>query len=220
MSVRLWDFQSYQCVKTMHGQLNRMHFQRRILFKPLGHDHNVSSVTFTPSGDHIISCSRDKTIKIWEVSTTYVFRHRLARFLSLFFRFDRFCIKTLTGHREWVRMIRVLDDGTLIASCSVDHVRSLSHCSWLAVFLSANSLNRLYAYGRCLVVNVKMNYVAMTMLLNAQPGHRSQLECIYLNQFPMAALKYVKASIVSSIMLLLSPLGTKTIRSLSRLRCT
>jgi WD40 repeat protein len=36
----------------------------------LGHDHNVSSVTFTPSGDHIISCSRDKTIKIWEVSTT------------------------------------------------------------------------------------------------------------------------------------------------------
>jgi platelet-activating factor acetylhydrolase IB subunit alpha len=53
MSVRLWDFQTYQCVKTMHG-----------------HDHNVSSVTFTPSGDHIISCSRDKTIKIWEVSTT------------------------------------------------------------------------------------------------------------------------------------------------------
>ena len=39
-------------------------------YSSLGHDHNVSSVTFTPSGDHIISCSRDKTIKIWEVSTT------------------------------------------------------------------------------------------------------------------------------------------------------
>jgi platelet-activating factor acetylhydrolase IB subunit alpha len=86
MSVRLWDFQTYQCVKTMHG-----------------HDHNVSSVTFTPSGDHIISCSRDKTIKIWEVSTS-------------------FCIKTLVGHREWVRMVRVYQDGTLIASSSVDHV--------------------------------------------------------------------------------------------------
>jgi len=36
----------------------------------------------------------------------------------------RFCIKTLTGHREWVRMIRVYQDGTLIASCSVDHVSS------------------------------------------------------------------------------------------------
>ena len=47
---------------------------RRILFfvlylDSLGHDHNVSSVTFTPSGDHLVSCSRDKTIKIWEVST-------------------------------------------------------------------------------------------------------------------------------------------------------
>ncbi len=75
----------------------------KINFVFIGHDHNVSSVTFTPSGDHIISCSRDKTIKIWEVSTT-------------------FCIKTLIGHREWVRMIRVYQDGTLIASSSVDHV--------------------------------------------------------------------------------------------------
>lgn len=38
----------------------------------LGHDHNVSSVTFVPSGDHIVSSSRDKTIKMWEVSTGYV----------------------------------------------------------------------------------------------------------------------------------------------------
>jgi platelet-activating factor acetylhydrolase IB subunit alpha len=45
-----------------------MYFAISFLFS--GHDHNVSSVTFTPSGDHIISCSRDKTIKIWEVSTT------------------------------------------------------------------------------------------------------------------------------------------------------
>ena len=34
-----------------------------------GHDHNVSSVTFMPSGDSIVSASRDKTIKMWEVST-------------------------------------------------------------------------------------------------------------------------------------------------------
>ncbi len=36
--------------------------------------------------------------------------------------FTRFCIKTLVGHREWVRMVRVYQDGTLIASSSVDHV--------------------------------------------------------------------------------------------------
>lgn len=34
-----------------------------------GHDHNVSSVTFLPSGDYLVSSSRDKTIKMWEVAT-------------------------------------------------------------------------------------------------------------------------------------------------------
>ena len=52
MTLKLWDFQSYECVKTMHG-----------------HDHNVSSVTFMPSGDEILSCSRDKTIKMWEIAS-------------------------------------------------------------------------------------------------------------------------------------------------------
>lgn len=37
-----------------------------------GHDHNVSGVTFVPNGDFIISSSRDKTIKMWEVATGYV----------------------------------------------------------------------------------------------------------------------------------------------------
>ena len=36
-----------------------------------------------------MSCSRDKTIKMWEVATGY-------------------CVKTYTGHRDWVRMVRVL----------------------------------------------------------------------------------------------------------------
>lgn len=37
-----------------------------------GHDHNVSSVAIMPNGDHIVSASRDKTIKMWEVATGYV----------------------------------------------------------------------------------------------------------------------------------------------------
>lgn len=32
----------------------------------------------------------------------------------------RYCVKTFTGHREWVRMVRVYQDGSLIASCSND----------------------------------------------------------------------------------------------------
>lgn len=56
MSIKLWDFtQTFECFKTM-----------------LGHDHNVSSVSFVPTGDFVLSASRDKTIKMWEVATGYV----------------------------------------------------------------------------------------------------------------------------------------------------
>lgn len=85
MSIRIWDIQeTYSCIKTLQG-----------------HDHNVSSVTFTPSGDHVVSSSRDRTIKIWEVATGY-------------------CIRTLVGHRDWVRQVRIFSDGNLMASCSND----------------------------------------------------------------------------------------------------
>ena len=66
-----------------------------------GHDHNVSSVTFVPQSDFIVSSSRDKSIKIWEVATGY-------------------CTKTLVGHREWVRMVRISPCGEFIGSCSND----------------------------------------------------------------------------------------------------
>lgn len=76
MSIRLWDIQeTYSCIKTLQG-----------------HDHNVSSVAFTPSADHVVSSSRDRTIKIWEVTTGY-------------------CIRTLLGHRDWVRQVRIFYDG-------------------------------------------------------------------------------------------------------------
>lgn len=31
-----------------------------------------------------------------------------------------YCVKTFAGHREWVRMVRPNQDGTLLASCSND----------------------------------------------------------------------------------------------------
>ncbi|XP_040197427.1 lissencephaly-1 homolog [Rana temporaria] len=63
MTIKLWDFQGFECIRTMHG-----------------HDHNVSSVAIMPNGDHIVSASRDKTIKMWEVHTGYcVDVHRAQR---------------------------------------------------------------------------------------------------------------------------------------------
>lgn len=62
LSIKLWDFQqSYECVKTMHG-----------------HDHNVSSVAFVPAGDYVLSASRDRTIKMWEVATGYVLKRGIS----------------------------------------------------------------------------------------------------------------------------------------------
>ena len=48
-----------------------------------GHDHNISSICFMPSGDFVLSSSRDKTIKMWEVSTGYV--HNVAVLMYCFF---------------------------------------------------------------------------------------------------------------------------------------
>jgi platelet-activating factor acetylhydrolase IB subunit alpha len=38
-----------------------------------GHEHSVSGVCFLKGGDFIVSSSRDKTIKMWEVNTGYVY---------------------------------------------------------------------------------------------------------------------------------------------------
>jgi len=86
MSIKLWDATTtaYECVKTLRG-----------------HDHNVSSVAFLGAGDYLISSSRDRTMKMWEISTGY-------------------CVKTYTGHRDWVRMVKPSFDGALLASCSND----------------------------------------------------------------------------------------------------
>ncbi|DAZ97362.1 TPA: hypothetical protein N0F65_003385 [Lagenidium giganteum] len=90
LTVKLWDFSSdgdYECLKTLRG-----------------HDHNVCGVKFAPQSDsdRLYTCSRDHTIKAWEVSTGY-------------------CLQTLnTGHSDWVRDVAVSNDGLYLASCGND----------------------------------------------------------------------------------------------------
>lgn len=56
LTIKLWDTaEDYKNVKTLYG-----------------HDHSVSAARFLPSGDFIVSASRDRMIKIWEVATGYV----------------------------------------------------------------------------------------------------------------------------------------------------
>lgn len=91
LSIKLWDFSTdgdYECLKTLRG-----------------HDHNVCGVVFAPptaGEDLLYSCSRDNTIKVWEIATGY-------------------CVNTLNGgHSDWVRDVAVSDDGLYLASCGND----------------------------------------------------------------------------------------------------
>ena len=63
LSIKLWDADTWDCKRTLHG-----------------HDHNVSSLAFTPNGETLLSASRDKTIRVWEVSTGCVFALLLLSF--------------------------------------------------------------------------------------------------------------------------------------------
>lgn len=51
--------------------------------------------------EYVLSCSRDKTIKLWEVRTG-------------------FCKRTFIGHEEWVKQVIATTDSKTLASCSVD----------------------------------------------------------------------------------------------------
>ncbi|TPX36671.1 hypothetical protein SmJEL517_g01362 [Synchytrium microbalum] len=120
-TVKMWDFESGEFERTLKGHTKAVHdlcfdakgnhlvtcsadlsiklWDANSDYKCIktlhGHDHSVSSVAFTITGDLIVSASRDKTIKIWETVTG-------------------FCVKTLSGHLDWVRVVRPSLDGKLL----------------------------------------------------------------------------------------------------------
>lgn len=98
LTVKLWDpSDEYKNIRTLPG-----------------HDHSVSAVRFIPSGaagspmsgNLLVSASRDKTLKIWDVTTGY-------------------CVKTLHGHVDWVRDVAPSVDGRFLFSAGNDQVPRL-----------------------------------------------------------------------------------------------
>jgi WD40 repeat protein len=66
-----------------------------------GHSLVVQSIAFSPDGQTLVSCSADKTIKLWNVNTGE-------------------CLRTLLGHTTVIRSVAITPDGTYIASGSQD----------------------------------------------------------------------------------------------------
>ena len=98
LTIKLWDpSDDYKNIRTLPG-----------------HDHSVSAVRFVPSGaagapssgNLLVSASRDKTLRIWDVSTGY-------------------CLKTLRGHTEWVRDVCPSADGRFLLSAGDDRMPRL-----------------------------------------------------------------------------------------------
>ena len=74
------------------------------MYKTLqGHEHEVSCVEFLPpAGDFLFSCSRDQSIKMWDLNSG-------------------FCVQTLKdAHGDWIRKVSLNQKGTLLASSSKD----------------------------------------------------------------------------------------------------
>lgn len=93
LTIKLWDpSDDYKNIKTLPG-----------------HDHSVSAVRFIPSGGGVspssgnllVSASRDKSLRIWDVSTG-------------------FCVKTIRGHADWVRDVSPSFDGRWLVSAGND----------------------------------------------------------------------------------------------------
>ena len=98
LTVKLWDpNDEYKNIRTLPG-----------------HDHSVSAVRFVPSGaagspssgNLLVSASRDKTLRIWDVSTGY-------------------CVKTIRGHADWVRDVSPSFDGRWLLSAGNDQTARL-----------------------------------------------------------------------------------------------
>lgn len=93
LTIKLWDpNDEYKNIRTLPG-----------------HDHSVSAVRFVPSGaagspssgNLLVSASRDKSLRIWDVTTGY-------------------CVKTIRGHADWVRDVMPSFDGRFLLSAGND----------------------------------------------------------------------------------------------------
>lgn len=98
LTIKLWDpSDDYKNIRTLPG-----------------HDHSVSAIRFIPSGaagspssgNLLVSASRDKTLRIWDVTTGY-------------------CVKTIRGHSDWVRDVTPSFDGRWLLSAGNDQTARL-----------------------------------------------------------------------------------------------
>jgi len=99
---------------SFYGVVYTWDVETRTLIDSLrGHDHWVYSVAFMPDGKGLVSCSDDKTLKYWEISTALSDTYEIGRQFSK-------CVHDFTGHRGDVMSVAISHDGQWIVSGSSD----------------------------------------------------------------------------------------------------
>lgn len=93
-TIKIWDLATRECLRTLTDHLNYI--------SSVDHLDSVNTVTITPDSTKIISGSRDKTIKIWNLATGE-------------------CLRTLEGHSDSVNSVAITHDGKKIVSGSWDN---------------------------------------------------------------------------------------------------
>ena len=96
-SVRIWDTQTATLVERTEGEK--------------GHKDSVYSVAFSPQGNHLVSGSLDKTIRMWKLSSQPGANG---------FPQNGECIRTFTGHKDFVLSVALTPDGQWVMSGSKD----------------------------------------------------------------------------------------------------
>jgi len=88
------------------SQASAYSLPKKLLHTLNGHKSNVLPITFSPNGQIIASGSKDKTIKLWAVSTGNL-------------------LKTFTGHTDKIQSLAFSPDGNILASSSEDNTIKL-----------------------------------------------------------------------------------------------
>lgn len=97
-TVRVWDVATGRTVLKLGDRKDK----NGKVIERTGHESTVRGVAFSPDGKLLASCSSDRTIKLWLLTSGKL-------------------LKTLTGHRSSVRSVAFTPDGQTLVSGSLDN---------------------------------------------------------------------------------------------------